>query len=186
MCSHRNDATSTEVDSKRRPRFGLKLLFVLLTAVATGVAWLCQPQATYSVTVDLAKYEEYQQAGGGIAALRGLAVAANDHCIRIRSSRIISDVMAASTQLTSLAERQSKRPLNWIYDRVEVVPAGGDKVRINVVGNASDKKELQHLANALAEHYLEFLGEVVDVSTGETTEAGEITQRVTGWTVRWR
>lgn len=163
-----------------RPRFGLKLLFVLITLVSIGTAWLLQPLILTSVTVDLTQFDAYQKANTPVAPA-GVIMSTpfEDHSIRIRTPRIISDTLKSSPQLKAFAENKSEEPIMWIYDRTEVIPAEGGKLRINVVGDGADKQELQQLAESLADTYLNFL-------RASYSDAGEITERNTSWTVRRR
>lgn len=173
-------------ERKKRPRFTVRLLFLLIAIVAAGAAYLFQPQIVHSVTVDLARFDAYQQqVAGGVLVGPGTS-AAEDHCIRIRSSRIIAEAMGRSDELKGFMARQSTEPVRWVYDHLRVIPVGDDRVRIDVNGDAADKQQLQELANALAVCYLEFLGQVVDTSTGESADAGDVTDQDTTWTVNFR
>ena len=147
------------------PRFGLKLMFVLLTAISIAAAWLFQPQYTTSCTCDFTKLEaamaQRVKAARARGATRcfpfGLGNIIEDHCIRIRTPKIIDDALESSEDLKAFADAKSAKPVQWIYEHVEAVPVGKFKVRVTAIGDASEAKELQHLAETLPKAYRDYL-----------------------------
>jgi|GEM_PF-4253122 len=172
--------THTQAPMALRPKFGLKPLFVLLTVFAIGTAWFLQPQIVSSVTLDLDLGKNRKALPATAGPLLIMTTPTEDHCIRIGSPRIITDALVSSEQLESFVLSKSAAPVQWIYERIRVEPTDNDEVQITVVGDASEKQELQHLIETLAESYLAFLRSDLN------PEPGEITQRDTGWTVNWR
>ena len=105
-----------------------------------------------------------------------------DHCIRIRTPRIINDALEASEDLKAFAEGKSAKPVEWIYNHIEAVPVGDYRIRVMAIGDASDARELQHLVEALSNAYRGFLLD----GTSSSKSLIEIKPEKTGWRVQWR
>ena len=176
-----SNTASTDDVRRVRPRFGLKLLFLLLTVFAVGAAWLLQPQRVHSVTMDLTKFDKYREASLAAPAMVGLNMTTpnEDHCIQIRSPRIIDDAMKLSKRLRAFSSRRSRSPVEWLHDKIAVTPTDTGEIKITVVGDASDEGELKHAAETLAESYMNFLHY-------SFPNPGEITAQEAGWKVSWR
>ena len=182
------DETKAGTSSPRIiPRFGLRLIFGLLTVIAVGMAWLLQPQFTTGVTFDATKMEAAAAQRAKRLAAQGVQLCMpgtprEDHCIRIRTPRIINDALEASEDLKAFAEGKSAKPVEWIYNHIEAVPVGDYRIRVMAIGDASDARELQHLVEALSNAYRGFLLD----GTSSSKPLIEIKPEKTGWRVQWR
>ena len=150
--------------------------------------------------IDFTELEQASQQALGLARTQGLTLRGNvttpmeDHCIRLRTPRIINDAIEASPELKSFAESraqmESQIAMEWIYDNIDAVPVSDGQIRVTAIGDASDKKELQRLLKVMASSYVNYVDDhfrqsLTAVWADPAKSAGKVTQEPSRWRVNW-
>ena len=148
--------------SGHRFRYGLRSVLIVFLVAAIYCAYQFPPRHFQSADVDISVFKVPAIPPALVGPGTPATSLAEDHCIGIRSPKIISEALNRHPELLEVAG--DANAVQWIHDRVVAIAVDDKTVRLLAIGSIANEQEVELVVSTLAETYNAWLAE----STGRS------------------